>query len=384
MTALLSRGCCTSLLHRLHTSTLSGVPENESALFVPLRSNASTLLTGRPIVAMRRRLKYASVFYDRLYLEAGILHLQAGPNGGVNFVEPSTDQRPARWQTPRQRHLAEQQEFLWLAASEHTPGVPAETAQVIIQSDTTVCWDATLEPFASEFPSNGGWVDFVTTQKPSGEIGRLADRWRWADQSNRSLEQAIPVRHVRSAIIDNANRDLVIGAASGTAVAIDPIHLQVVAQRFRDDGQWCARGYAVPLLFPQVGDLSWETIAELRCEPNVARFRAVLREVEQEAAAEASGGDIEAAAHHAYERHLANAADRLEGIAAPARRAVTGFVIGSGLGIATSGITGPLGILAGSAAGTAASAVVDVVKVVKRHRTRGWISVHQRIDGLAG
>ncbi len=70
------------------TPTLGGVPEDESALFVPLRSNANTLLTGRPIVAMRTRLKYASVFYDRLYLEAGILHMQAGPNGAAASWSP--------------------------------------------------------------------------------------------------------------------------------------------------------------------------------------------------------------------------------------------------------------------------------------------------------
>jgi hypothetical protein len=51
----------------------------ESALLVPLRSNAHTLLAGAPVAAMRRRLKWASILFDRVYLEAGILHAQAGP-----------------------------------------------------------------------------------------------------------------------------------------------------------------------------------------------------------------------------------------------------------------------------------------------------------------
>jgi hypothetical protein len=88
---------------------------------------------------------------------------------------------------PRERHLAEQQQFLWLTGREHTPGVPAETAQVAIQSDTTVCWDATLQPFAVELPPAAHWVDFVRTPAPNGEAGRIADRWRRADQRNRSL-----------------------------------------------------------------------------------------------------------------------------------------------------------------------------------------------------
>jgi hypothetical protein len=48
------------------------VPDNGSILVVPLRSNAYTLLTGALIAAMRRRLKFVSLFYDRLILETGI------------------------------------------------------------------------------------------------------------------------------------------------------------------------------------------------------------------------------------------------------------------------------------------------------------------------
>ena len=81
---------------------LRSVPENESVLFVPLRSNAKTLVTGAPIAALRRRLKYASVFHDQLFLEC-VLQMQAGEGGSSSFVVPATEDCPARWQTPRQR-----------------------------------------------------------------------------------------------------------------------------------------------------------------------------------------------------------------------------------------------------------------------------------------
>jgi hypothetical protein len=144
------------------------------------------------------------------------------------------------------------------------------------------------------------------------------------------LESAIPVRFVRNRVIGDANRDLVLAVAAGAAVTIDRIHGQVVAQRFNDDDGWRLRGYAVPILFPHVGDLPWTAIADLRRKREMARFRAVLREVETEAMAEAANGDIEAAAHHAYERHLAAAVGKLEGMIGPARRAVTGLIIGGG------------------------------------------------------
>ena len=72
-------------------------------LYVPLRSNAKTLIAGAPIAAARRRPKYASVFYDQLILESGILRIQAGSGGSSSFVVPPTAQDPPRWETPRQR-----------------------------------------------------------------------------------------------------------------------------------------------------------------------------------------------------------------------------------------------------------------------------------------
>jgi hypothetical protein len=285
------------------------VPEEESILVVPLRSNASTLLTGAPVVSVRRRLKFASLFYDRLFIESGVLRLQAGPDGRFN-----TD-----------------------------------------------------------------WVEFVTSTDPAGEVDRLARRWRWADEQNPALERAIPGRFIRGAVIGNADRDLALAAASGCAVTCDPLHLQVVAQRFNDDTGWGLRGYSVPILFPQVGELPWETIANLRRDPNITRFRAVLREVEHEATAETAAGDIEAAAHHAYEKHLAEASGRLDGVGAVARRAVTGIVIGGVIGAATSPVTGPLGIVVSTAAGGAVSTIQDVRNMMRQRRSRGWVSVHHRI-----
>jgi integrase len=58
-----------------------GVPENESVIVVPLQSNASALLAGAPVAALRRRLKFASLFLDRLLLETGIFRVHAGPSG---------------------------------------------------------------------------------------------------------------------------------------------------------------------------------------------------------------------------------------------------------------------------------------------------------------
>jgi hypothetical protein len=364
------------------SSTLLDVPDNESTLLVPLRSNASTLLTGRPIAAMRRRLKLASVYHDRLLLEAGILMVQVGPKGGSTWHTMPTEQQTVRWQTPHARHLAEQGRFQLAMGREMTPGVLAETMSTFIDSETSICWVATLDPFGDELPPEADWVDFVRSPNSlPGEVGRLADWWSWADKRNTALKQAMPVQFVRDTVVGNANHDLAGAASAGFVVTIDSVHAQVVTQRFRDEEGWRLRGYVVPIVIPEVGELPWRAVADLRRDRNIARFRAVLREVENEAVAEAAGGDIESAAHHAYERHLAEASGKLEGIGGPARRTVSGFVVGATAGLATSGITGPAGILAGVALGTVPGAVLDIRSTIRRRRTNGWVGLYQRITG---
>ena len=46
-------------------------------------------------------------------------------------------------------------------------------------------------------------------------------------------------------------------------------------------------GYAIAFLFPQIGDWTWQQIGDLRRDRSMAYFRAKLREIEDEAAANA-------------------------------------------------------------------------------------------------
>jgi hypothetical protein len=285
------------------------VPDNGSILVVPLRSNAYTLLTGAPIAAMRRRLKFASLFYDRLILETGIFRVHAGPTGSSSFIVPPTEQDPPRWQTPAERHAATGEPFTVMLTAE---GRPDAAPRPVVSSVASISWTATLHPFADELPPGTDWIDFRKSIDPAGGIKEIVQQWARADEHNRALHDAVPDRFAREVVINSANRDLVLAAAAGCAVTIDPLHTQVVAQRFNDEDGWGLRGYSVPVVFPKVGDLSWEAVADVRRDRYMASFRAVLREVEAEAFAEAAGGDIEAAAHHAYEniwreRHLSRA-----------------------------------------------------------------------------
>jgi len=186
-------------------------------------------------------------------------------------------------------------------------------------------------PFAEELPAGCDWVEWVRSPRQlPGELDRVIQDWTWADERNAALDRAIPERLLRGAVIKNTNHDLVIAAASRAAVTVDTFHSQVAAQRFNADGSWRLRGYAVPIIFPNVGDLPWEAIADFRRDRGMTRFREVLREVEQEAVVEAADGDIEAAANRIYRRRLVEASEAIDTLGAICHKMLTGFVIGGG------------------------------------------------------
>jgi hypothetical protein len=248
-----------------------------------------------------------------------------------------------------------------------------------ISSAATISWKATLHPFADELPAGTDWIDFVRPSDPVYEIGRMTDRWKWADERNQALVRAIPERFVRKAVIGHANGDLGSAAQHGVAVSVDPLHHQVVAQRFEDEGNWRLAGFAVPILFPRIGELPWEAIADLRREPEMMRLRRIMAEVEQEAAAESAGGDIEAAAHHAYERHLEAVSGTVDSLGAVFRKTGASIIIGGAIGVPTLPLPPLLGFVVGTAAGGAASAISNIRGRDQQRRSKGWVSLAQRM-----
>jgi hypothetical protein len=281
---------------------------------------------------------------------------------------------------PAQRGAQQRRPFTLSIGPEVTPGVPSGWMEPLVQSEATISWAATLHPFADELPANTDWVSFTPTRDPTGDIARLTDQWRWADERNDALQSAAPEKFVCDAIIKNANRDLGFATQYGLSVSVDPLHAKVIAQRFRDDNAWKLQGFAVPILFPNIADWPWEAVAYLRRDRHMARFRAILREVEQESTSEAIGGDIEAAVQRVYRRHLVNAQDAVDSIGSVAHTTIQGFVIGGITGFATSGLVGPLGIVAGAALGAVSPAILDIRDVIQRRKSCGWVTLQQRID----
>jgi hypothetical protein len=359
-------------------STVAVVGVAESVLLVPLRSNASTLLAGAPIAAMRRRLKLASLIFDQVLLETGMLSVSAGPSGASRMTSYSENLDSLRWQTPRERSIATQSRFSVSIGAKDIPEASAAQLSEIINSETTISWEATLLPFAREFSSECDWIDFVRPAPPS-EVKKLADEWSRIDKKNTSLVRAIPVEFVRSTVISSTNGDLALAALSGISITADSLHQQVVAKRFADGSGWHSRGFAIPILLPDIRDLPWDSIVDIRKDRHMSRFRAVMRDIEEEASQACKGGDIESLVHRLFERKQAELLGEVEGLGAGVRKSAFGLLFGGLSGVATMGIAGIGGLIAGTVAGTAIQSVFDVTGIIRRRRARGWLSVYNQL-----
>jgi hypothetical protein len=361
---------------------MTGVRASDSVFF-PLASNAHALVSGAPVESVRARLKVASLLYDGVLIEAGRRLVVAGPDGSFTWrMGYPPDQAPS-WQTAQARHAGQSGPFALAMGPEKEPGVASDgPLQEVLRSATSICWEATLQPFAAELPAACDWISFGVLAKPTDEVQRVAEQWKKRDNGNAALERLVPEGFVRSALVNHIADDLAVGACAGWDTSVDRFHGQVVNARFAGDASLRGRGFALPILIPRVDRLGWEDIIALRRLPTMARLRSELRDVEEEALEIDASGDIELAVRKAFDRKLRAAACDVGGVRCVAGHAVVNLVIGVAIGYATLGLA-VMGPVAGGAAGMAITGGLEVREVVRRRADRAWIGAMGRIADAA-
>lgn len=354
-------------------------------VMIGLGSNAHSLLAGAPIASVRRRLKVASLLYDHVVLEAGTFDVQAGPGGAAAFRLPTRPGAPAAWQTARQRGAVEGGTFTIGVAGEVAPGVPAEAFTTVLATESVIYWRATLEPFLSELPAGCDWVGVVDRPKPiPAEVGAMAKHWTSIDKANAVLAKKFDANHVRSRVIADTNEDLALAAGWGFALTADPLHSEVLASRLDDQVGWRLQGFALPVAIPAVGELPWEAVRDIRKDKSLRYLRSAMHDIESAALeAATSYGDLEAAVHLTLEGELAKAMERTDKLHATTKRTVLSVVVATGIGFATAGITGPLGIVAAALGSSAIGGALDARTALRTKPSRAWVGSFTRIKSAA-
>lgn len=357
----------------------AGAMMNEkTSVFVPLRSNAHAFVAGAGVASIRRRLKIASLLYDHIYVEAGAVTIFAGPDGATTWYSPNAEEQGrARFDTARARATASTRRFGIQMGQEAIPGVPSQGPwRPVVNSGTRIAWRGSLEPLTAELPQECGWITLAMPARVPPQRDQMASEWQRLDERNAVLAAEFPDHFVRTKIIEHANFDLATGVSARSAVSADQLHVQVMSARLEDQSGWSFQGYALPMLFPRVGDLSWETIAALRRENALNRFRQVLVEVEEEAC---GSHDLERDVHVTYTKRLAGSQAAVEGLGSLVRMSPIDLVIGATAGLVTAGLVSPIGPIVAAAGGTAVSTAVAYARLSRRRRRSAWIAMDVRL-----
>jgi hypothetical protein len=246
----------------------------------------------------------------------------------------------------------------------------------MVQSPTTIRWEATFEPFRREIPSAvAQWIDYGHADEPQ-ELAHAVTAWDRAATSDPLLIRRWPEGFVRDVFVEGVHRDLAVSIALGAAISIDNAHAPVVASRIRS-------GEAAPILGTRSLELqvpvgfTWSDVIDLRRMKTLAEYRAVIRDIEAIAlAAASSGADLDRRILDSLADRIARAEAKRPSWKAKVAVDALGLVAGVAVSVPTGGVPVVDGI-AGAVISHGGGVVLD------RRSRPSWLAVHNRLKRLS-
>jgi hypothetical protein len=325
--------------------------------FFPLRSNAYALMAGSSVADVRRRIKVAALLHDQVLIDAGSFYVTIGTAGATQFRFAPGQAPDEDWQTPQERGRAKGQEPLLLV-----------DGQAIRQGKNLIYWQPTFEPFRQELLRAYPWIEFV--ELDLNQDGKnLVQRLVHEDERDSIPLRGITDQRVRQAILTHANTDAVLATSMDAAVNADRLHRQIYRARVEHGEAERVPGEGALLtLFPDVGELSWDDVDELRNHPDWRYLREFWQEIEIIARSEGNTPtEIAYQIHEEYESRLREAWRTALG-------SFTGKVVRAGYGVllGTLSVPGPFGPLIANLATNAAGLAME--QLVIRANVPRWLA----------
>lgn len=298
-----------------------------STIFFPLRSNARTLYAGPGVERVRRRLKFASLLYDAVWIEAGLWESIAGPRGAMEGWPPTSE--GVRWQTLRERSASKKNNFQVGFKLSNAPADAPFTGMV--NTPVGFHWRATFLPFLNELPPSCDWIAFGEV-KENAAHSPAVENWIGRDKGDDRLRRLLREELERNIVIESVNRDLGHGIDFHAAVSVDDWHARVMRARVeREEAAPAFGGGAFEIALPEAGSCSREEIAALRQHRGMTSLRTVLRDCEAAVwELDITNAEMVARVRAEFETALHNADMRLgEGWKGNIVTAATDFIVGT-------------------------------------------------------
>ena len=287
--------------------------------YLPLHSNAASMVVGAPGRAMITRIKMLGLLFDELQLEHGSFEMTLGEQGGIEGPPESETWTTAAERGRRRRNSAD---LVIMAPDGREKGrVSMSDAQH---------WRATYQPVLRDMARDYTWVSLVAvTLTEDGK--RSAGEQLLTALGPPASSEPMPVRD--SVLYTETARDLVAASGLNSVVAMDNVHQRYVRALVEAKLAAPAAGpSALWVACPDVGALSWPDIDAARRRRGMVDLRRLLAALEVEAADAATSED--SFHRQISDRLLARTLDaaHVAGIAAwvgAGRRAAISTIIGA-------------------------------------------------------
>jgi len=249
-------------------STLQGV----SSFFFPLRTNAGFYESPEGYLNLIEKIKQASLVYDKLIFEGGLYS--------------STFWETGHWDVYHSPSSVEKQQLEWMKKNfTPTGGESAIFVQAGNEEPVPLVSGEVVRRFQCEFHSvlsdlNAAslpWIEEETFELT--EIGKQRTK-EMANFLLNGFRAAIPERNERifTRVLSNFCRDMIITSGLNAAASIHGLYAMPLIHGISANR---APGFAaLDIVVPNVSQLSWEEIVELRNHPAWIEFRKKLLELE--------------------------------------------------------------------------------------------------------
>jgi hypothetical protein len=259
-----------------------------------------------------------------------------------------------------------------LAISRDGSETPAAT---LVAGTSEIAWRATFTPVKEQLRHAYPWIQFGHIEMPS-QAAPLARRLREVDEKAGAFNRE-PAGYVRNKLLDHVSTDTVIASVLGAAVSMDARHAPAISARVgAGQATILSTPAVVELLIPDVGEISWEEIDQLRAHEGWRELRAVWTEIGQAAGELADNPrEFQALVQRDYDDRLREAALTAQGPTGPSKWFGTfvSLIVGS---LATLvGVPVTPGLLLGLY-GTAGGVTVDSIA---RGPTPHWLAADQQL-----
>jgi hypothetical protein len=259
--------------------------QSSSKFFFPLRTNVGYFDTSEGHLSLIERIKQAGLLYDELIFEPGVYMAFIWENGHIDMTfQPESDEMLAFMRSGFKPSGGEAQLLLQPEGGQMTPIFDGPTVRQFHCEFHSALRELNAESLS--------WVKLIPFELT--DHGKSAAKLI-SEEFLTHLNEIVPdiEKYLRSKIVSNFGRDIALTSAMRVAASMNAMYAPILHRKAQMKE---AQGFtSLQIVIPDLSQVGWDEILDLRNEKSLIEFRSVLSSLEKEIQGLLNEGDIDGA-----------------------------------------------------------------------------------------